>query len=78
MPFVTLYDGGWDHHTDIFPALRKRLPTWDQSVAALISDLDERGMLDETLVIALGEFGRTPKIQRTGRRRRAAITGRTP
>lgn len=62
VPFVTVYDGGWDHHSDIFPALRKRLPNWDQSVAALISDLEDRGMLNETLVIALGEFGRTPKI----------------
>src|SRR6185436_15382284 len=62
VPFVTVYDGGWDHHSDIFPALRKRLPEWDNSVAALIADLDDRGMLNETLVIALGEFGRTPKI----------------
>lgn len=62
VPFITVYDGGWDHHSDLFDALRKRLPSWDQSVAALISDLDERGMLDETIVLALGEFGRTPKI----------------
>ena len=62
VPFVTVYDGGWDHHTEIFPALRKRLPDWDNSVAALIADLEDRGMLNETLVIALGEFGRTPKI----------------
>jgi hypothetical protein len=62
VPFITVYDGGWDHHSDLFGALRKRLPGWDQSVAGLISDLDERGMLDSTMVIALGEFGRTPKI----------------
>ena len=62
MPFVTVYDGGWDHHSDIFPALRKRLPAWDNSVAALIGDLDARGLLNETIVVALGEFGRTPKI----------------
>jgi len=62
VPFITLYDGGWDHHSDMFPALTKRLPAWDQTVAALITDLEERGMLDGTLVIALGEFGRTPKI----------------
>ncbi len=62
VPFVTINDGGWDHHSDIFGSLRKRLPSWDQSVDALINDLDERGMLDSTLVIALGEFGRTPKI----------------
>ena len=62
VPFVTVNDGGWDHHSDLFDALRKRLPGWDHSVSALITDLEERGMLDSTLVIALGEFGRTPKI----------------
>ena len=62
VPFITVNDGGWDHHTDIFGTLTKRLPGWDQSVAALISDLEDRGMLDSTMVIALGEFGRTPKI----------------
>ena len=59
-----MYDGGWDHHRDIFNALRKRLPRWDNSVAALIQDLKERGMLEDTLVVALGEFGRTPKISK--------------
>jgi uncharacterized protein (DUF1501 family) len=62
VPFVTLYDGGWDHHADLFGALRTRLPSWDQTVATLISDLDQRGLLETTMVIALGEFGRTPKI----------------
>jgi hypothetical protein len=62
VPFITLYDGGWDHHSEIFPALRKRLPDWDNTVATLISDLNERGLLDSTLVVALGEFGRTPAI----------------
>lgn len=62
VPFVTLYDGGWDHHSDLFGALKTRLPTWDQTVATLISDLDQRGLLETTMVIALGEFGRTPKI----------------
>ncbi len=62
VPFVTIVDGGWDHHSDLFGALRKRLPTWDQTVATLINDLDQRGLLETTMVIALGEFGRTPKI----------------
>lgn len=62
VPFITVYDGGWDHHADLFGALEKRLPSWDQTVAALIEDLDQRGMLESTLVLALGEFGRTPKI----------------
>jgi len=64
VPFVTLYDGGWDHHTKLFESLKKRLPTWDQTVAALIADLDQRGLLKTTLVIALGEFGRTPQINK--------------
>ncbi|MCA9033821.1 MAG: DUF1501 domain-containing protein [Planctomycetaceae bacterium] len=62
VPFITVYDGGWDHHSNIFGALRKRLPDWDNSVATLIQDLKERGLLDSTLVVALGEFGRTPTI----------------
>ncbi|MBL8892747.1 MAG: DUF1501 domain-containing protein [Planctomycetaceae bacterium] len=62
VPFITLYDGGWDHHADIFGALRDRLPSWDQTVATLIDDLQNRGLLETTLVIALGEFGRTPAI----------------
>ncbi len=62
VPFITINDGGWDHHSDLFGALRTRLPSWDQTVATLISDLDDRGLLETTMVIALGEFGRTPKI----------------
>ncbi|MCA9041528.1 MAG: DUF1501 domain-containing protein [Planctomycetaceae bacterium] len=62
VPFVTIYDGGWDHHDSIFKRCNDRLPEWDQSVWTLISDLEERGLLDSTLVIAMGEFGRTPKI----------------
>jgi hypothetical protein len=62
VPFITVYDGGWDHHSNLFGTLRKRLPEWDNSVATLIQDLKERGLLDSTLVVALGEFGRTPTI----------------
>lgn len=62
VPFITLYDGGWDHHSNIFGAIAGRLPEWDTAVAALIDDLDQRGLLESTLVVALGEFGRTPKI----------------
>jgi hypothetical protein len=68
VPFITLYEGGWDHHVDLFSALKKRLPTFDATVAALIEDLAQRGMLDSTLVLALGEFGRTPKINDRGGR----------
>ena len=62
VPFVTVNDGGWDHHGDIFGACSKRLPEWDNSVATLIEDLAERGLLSTTIVTALGEFGRTPKL----------------
>ena len=63
--FVTVYTGGWDHHTKIFESYRGSIiKTFDQGVSALITDLDERGMLDNTLVIALGEFGRTPKVNK--------------
>jgi hypothetical protein len=64
VPFVTLYSGGWDHHTDIFNSFAKRMPPFEASIAALIEDLDERGMLERTMVIALGEFGRTPKVNK--------------
>ena len=63
--FVTVYTGGWDHHTKIFESYRgNQMKNFDQGVAALITDLDERGLLDNTLVIALGEFGRTPKVNK--------------
>ncbi|HJZ54801.1 MAG TPA: DUF1501 domain-containing protein [Gemmataceae bacterium] len=64
VPFITVYDGGWDHHTNLFRDLKTRLPSWDNSVSGLIEDLHQRGMLDSTLVIALGEFGRTPQINK--------------
>lgn len=54
---------GWDTHNDIFAALEQRLlPRFDESFSALLEDLDERGLLDETLVVCLGEFGRAPRI----------------
>jgi hypothetical protein len=64
VPFITVYDGGWDHHRDLFNEFNKRMPAWDNTVATLIEDLSERGMLESTLVIALGEFGRTPQINK--------------
>ncbi len=62
VPFVTLYEGGWDHHSEIFSGLPKKLPPFENAIATLIEDLEQRGMLETTLVVALGEFGRTPKI----------------
>ncbi len=64
VPFITLYDGGWDHHVGVFDKCRERLPSWDSTVATLIEDLDQRGLLATTLVIALGEFGRTPQVNK--------------
>jgi hypothetical protein len=68
VPFVTLYEGGWDHHVDIFPSLARRLPSFEAALAALVEDLGQRGLLECTLVIALGEFGRTPQINSRGGR----------
>jgi hypothetical protein len=62
VPFITLNEGGWDHHRDIFNALRTRLLAFEATIAALIEDLDQRGMLQRTMVLALGEFGRTPQV----------------
>jgi hypothetical protein len=66
--FVTINYGGWDHHAKIFEGLNKKLPEFDLGFSALIQDLEERGLLDETMVVAFGEFGRSPKINKdTGR-----------
>jgi hypothetical protein len=62
--FATVNYGGWDHHKDIFPGLDKKLPEFDQGFSALIEDMDARGLLDETIVLAMGEFGRTPVINK--------------
>mgnify|MGYP000206359189 CR=1 FL=1 len=64
VPFVVLNEGGWDHHTNLFPAFRKRMPEVDRTLAALLDDLEQRGLLASTLVVMLGEFGRTPKINK--------------
>jgi hypothetical protein len=64
VPFITLYEGGWDHHTKLFSSLTQRLPSFEATIAGLIEDLSQRGMLDSTLVIALGEFGRTPQVNK--------------
>ncbi len=74
--FVTVFDGqyngqlaNWDAHADVFNRLKDvLLPPADQALAALINDLAARGLLDTTLVIAMGEFGRTPRINGTAGR----------
>lgn len=68
VPFITLYEGGWDHHSKLFSSLKTRLPVFEASIAALIDDLHQRGLLETTMVIALGEFGRTPQINKDGGR----------
>ena len=75
VPVVTLRAGGWDHHGNvvssaggtIFISLRSALPLLDRSIHALVTDLHERGLDKEVLVLVWGEFGRTPKISQNGR-----------
>ena len=66
---VAVFDGqhngqeaNWDSHQKLFPRHRQLIPPADQSMSALITDLEERGLLESTLVVSLAEFGRTPKI----------------
>jgi uncharacterized protein (DUF1501 family) len=63
VPFVEVDLGGWDNHANIFPTLQnQKLPEVDKAMSALVSDLSDRGMLDDTVVIWMGEFSRTPNI----------------
>ena len=59
---VTVNTGYWDHHDNIEKGLEEQLTPMDQAIAALITDLSERGMLDDVLIFCAGEFGRTPMI----------------
>jgi hypothetical protein len=78
VPFVSVQNTGWDTHEGLVTRLKEGyagakigvglIPTFDQAFAALIDDMSERRMLDETLVIAMGEFGRTPKLNASGGR----------
>ena len=75
VPFVTVNSEGWDTHQNImqlkqrYPTDRNaHLPSLDRALSALVQDLSDRGMLDETLVVVMGEFGRTPKINSVGGR----------
>jgi uncharacterized protein (DUF1501 family) len=61
--FVEVDLGGWDNHANIFNILQnQRLPQMDQAMAALVEDLDQRGLLQDTAIMWMGEFGRTPRI----------------
>jgi hypothetical protein len=75
-PFVTVTDATWDTHQQIFRNLKEgyvggsngKIPQLDVAVSTLLADLDERGLLKETLVVVMGEFGRTPKLNTTAGR----------
>lgn len=74
VPFIEVPYGSWDHHGFLYSGMRGGSPciqpmsaVVDQGMSALIADLKERGLLDQTLVIWMGEFGRTPKMSGTGR-----------
>ncbi len=74
--FVTVTDGGWDTHAKNFATLKdRRLPPLDQGYAALLQDLHDRGMLENTLVVWFGDFGRTPKINPSAGRDHWATSG---
>jgi hypothetical protein len=61
--FVGVDHSGWDHHFTIFPSLQKdMLPHVDRAFSALVGDLEQRGLLDSTLVVLMGEMGRTPRV----------------
>ena len=64
--FVTVHFGGWDHHWDLKAGYENYLPKVDAAVASLFEDLDDRGLLDTTLVVLCGEFGRTPRMNDGG------------
>ncbi|MFQ6096273.1 MAG: DUF1501 domain-containing protein [Armatimonadota bacterium] len=62
VPFVTINYGGWDTHKRHFETMRWKLPQMDNAMASLLKDLDDRGLLDSTIVWWSGEFGRTPRV----------------
>jgi uncharacterized protein (DUF1501 family) len=62
VPWVSVHWGGWDHHFNLFNDMKRQGPQLDAGFSTLLRDLKDRGLLDNTLVLLLGEFGRTPKI----------------
>ena len=66
IPFVEVSLGGWDTHQDNFDRVKTLSGTVDKSISALVTDLRDRGLLDSTLVVWMGEFGRTPHINTRG------------
>lgn len=79
VPFVTVNNRGWDTHNDLYTRLKEGftgapgpgvglIPSLDLALSALITDLEDRGLLEETLIVVMGEFGRTPKLNTAGGR----------
>lgn len=78
VPFVTVNNPGWDTHQNAYTRLKEGytgakvpvglIPSLDMAFSTLVVDLDERGLLDETLIVVMGEFGRTPKLNVSGGR----------
>jgi Protein of unknown function (DUF1501) len=64
--FVTLTFSGWDYHSSLESGMKQVLPLIDSAIGTLIEDLDDRGLLDSTIVMVMGEFGRTPRLNTTG------------
>lgn len=64
VPWVSVHWGGWDHHFNLFNDMKRQLPILDPAFSTLLTDLKDRGLLEDTLVVLLGEFGRTPKINK--------------
>ena len=62
--FVTVNYAGWDHHAKVFESLDKKLPEFDRALSALVEDMHARGTFAHTLLVVMGEFGRTPKINK--------------
>lgn len=62
VPYIMINYGGWDTHKQHFEIMNRKLPEFDRGFSALLEDLDEKGLLDSTVVWCSGEFGRTPKV----------------
>jgi hypothetical protein len=64
--FVTLTFGGWDFHSSLESGMKRVLPLIDSAICSLVEDLETRGLLDSTIVVVMGEFGRTPRMNTAG------------
>ena len=62
VPYITINYKGWDTHKQHFQIMNRKLPELDQGMAALLTDLYDKGLLESTIVFCTGEFGRTPKV----------------